>query len=147
MQVKVMQLGMIGTNCYIFWDEDSRKCAVVDPGDDGAQVAAFIQGQGLEPVAILLTHSHFDHVGGVKTIAADTGCRVFLCPEELTMPPQLTVMALDASALPAATSPHSLSSLVKGLSETSPSGSSLNAMAILHVLKTGQYGRTPYYPA
>ena len=65
MQLKTMQLGMIGTNCYIFWDENTHKCAVVDPGDDGAQVAAFIRGQGLDPVGILLTHSHFDHILGI----------------------------------------------------------------------------------
>ena len=65
MQVKLMQLGMIGTNCYIFWDEESRKCAVVDPGDNGERVADFIKGQGLEPVAVLLTHSHFDHILGI----------------------------------------------------------------------------------
>lgn len=65
MQVKVMQLGMIGTNCYIFWDEDSRKCAIVDPGDNGDRVGAYILAQRLEPVAILLTHSHFDHILGI----------------------------------------------------------------------------------
>lgn len=65
MQVKLMQLGMIGTNCFIFWDEDSRKCAVVDPGDNGERVADFIKGQNLEPAAILLTHSHFDHILGI----------------------------------------------------------------------------------
>ncbi len=70
MQVKLMQLGMIGTNCYIFWDEESRKCAVVDPGDSGERVADFIKGQGLEPVAVLLTHSHFDHILGIPGIRA-----------------------------------------------------------------------------
>lgn len=65
MQVKLMQLGMIGTNCYIFWDEESKQCAVVDPGDNGERVADYIKGQGLEPVAILLTHSHFDHILGI----------------------------------------------------------------------------------
>ena len=70
MQVKLFQLGMIGTNCYIFWDEDSRKCAVVDPGDEGERVANYIKGQNLEPVAVLLTHSHFDHILGIPGLRA-----------------------------------------------------------------------------
>ena len=45
---------------------------------------------GLTVEAILLTHGHFDHVGGVKEIAAETGCDVYLCADELTMPPQMT---------------------------------------------------------
>lgn len=65
MQMKSMQLGMVGTNCYIFWDESTKKCAVVDPGDKGELVAQWITAQGLEPVAVLLTHSHFDHILGI----------------------------------------------------------------------------------
>ena len=65
MQIKYMQLGMVCTNCDIFWADGSDQCAVVDPGDDGQQVASLIQGLKLTPVAILLTHSHFDHVLGI----------------------------------------------------------------------------------
>ena len=64
MEIKRMQLGMIQTNCYIFWDENTLDCAVVDPGDAGEQVAAFIQGRGMYPLAILLPHRPFDHMLG-----------------------------------------------------------------------------------
>ena len=59
-----MQVGMIGTNCYIFADENTKACAVVDPGDDGQRIAELIKQEGWTPVAILLTHSHFDHIMG-----------------------------------------------------------------------------------
>ena len=65
MKIKVMPLGMIGTNCFVFWQEGDPRCGIVDPGADGEQVAAFLRGQGLEPQAILLTHSHFDHILGI----------------------------------------------------------------------------------
>ena len=65
MQSKAMQLGMIGTNCYIFYDDNSKECAVVDPGDEGDRVARVIGSLGLTPAAVLLTHSHFDHILGI----------------------------------------------------------------------------------
>ena len=65
MQIKAMQLGMIGTNCYIFYDANSTACAVVDPGDEGDRVARVIGSLGLTPAAVLLTHSHFDHILGI----------------------------------------------------------------------------------
>lgn len=70
MQIKMMQLGMVGTNCYIFWDENAKRCAVVDPGDHGERIADYIRGEGLEPVAVLLTHSHFDHILGIPGLRA-----------------------------------------------------------------------------
>ena len=90
MEITVLTLGGYMTNCYILRQEASSKCLIIDPGYEAGRILSVLQQKQLEPEAILLTHGHFDHVGGVKTIAADTGCRVFLCPEELTMPPQLT---------------------------------------------------------
>ena len=65
MEINVLRLGQIGTNCYIFREESSRKCGVVDPGDQGEQVAAWLMGRMLEPEAVLLTHGHFDHILGI----------------------------------------------------------------------------------
>lgn len=84
MQVKCVQLGMVCTNCYIFWDEESKKCAIVDPGDDGQQVARVIRGQQLEPVAVLLTHSHFDHVLGIPGLREEwPGLPVYCHPQDV----------------------------------------------------------------
>ena len=65
MEISVLRLGQIGTNCYIFHRPDSKTCGIVDPGDQGEQVADWLKKQGLEPEAVLLTHGHFDHILGI----------------------------------------------------------------------------------
>lgn len=90
LHIEKITVGLYQTNVYLFWQEGEKTCCIVDPGYEPETILERVRELGLTVEAILLTHSHFDHVGGVKTIAADTGCRVFLCPEELTMPPQLT---------------------------------------------------------
>lgn len=71
MEINVLQLGQIGTNCYIFRKEGSAKCGVVDPGDQGEQVARWLKDQGLEPEAVLLTHGHFDHILGIPGLRGE----------------------------------------------------------------------------
>jgi len=65
MMIKHMQVGQIGTNCYLVGDEDTKRCAVVDPGDQPQWVAQMIQDSGMTLQCILVTHGHFDHVLGV----------------------------------------------------------------------------------
>ncbi|MBE6978416.1 MAG: MBL fold metallo-hydrolase [Ruminococcaceae bacterium] len=85
-----LQLGAYFTNCYIIHEADSETCCVIDPGARADKVLALLQEKGLRLEAILLTHGHFDHVGAVQDLAQKTGCRVFLCEEDLTMPPNMT---------------------------------------------------------
>ena len=90
MKVYTLPLGAYQTNCYIIHEESSKTCCVIDPGYEPQTVLDKATSLGLTVEAILLTHGHFDHVGGVKEIAAETGCRVYLCPEDLSMPPMFT---------------------------------------------------------
>lgn len=90
LKVHALTLGAYQTNCYIIHDEASAKCCVIDPGYTPEIVLDKLGELGLTLEAILLTHGHFDHVGGVKELAAQTDCDVYLCAEDLRMPPVMT---------------------------------------------------------
>ena len=90
LKVHAMALGAYQTNCYIIHDDTSKTCCVIDPGYDADLILDKLDSLGLTLEAILLTHGHFDHVGAVKELAAETGCDVYIHPEDLTMPPMMT---------------------------------------------------------
>ena len=90
LQVHALTLGAYQVNCYIIHDEKSTSCCVIDPGYEADTIADKLSELGLSLEAILLTHGHFDHVGAVRDLAADTGCQVYLCAEDLVMPTNLT---------------------------------------------------------
>ena len=68
MNIKAMQVGPIGTNCYILEDSAARQAAVIDPGGDAPRLLAALKG--LEVRYILLTHGHYDHTGAAAELAA-----------------------------------------------------------------------------
>ena len=91
LNIETMTLGLYQVNCYIISQPGSQKCCIIDPGYEPEMILDFLDKKGLTPEAILLTHGHFDHVGGVRTIAAEyPDCQVCLCTEDLLMPPQMT---------------------------------------------------------
>lgn len=90
LKIHKLTLGTYQTNCYIIHNDTSPTCCVIDPGYDADSVLDKLAQLGLGLEAILLTHGHFDHVGAVREIVSETGCRVYLCAEDLSMPPMLT---------------------------------------------------------
>ncbi len=84
--VDVLPLGSYQTNCYLAWGKDAKECIVIDPGYAPEEVLAYAKSLGKTIAAVLLTHGHFDHVGGVKTIGELTGCPVYIHEDELSMP-------------------------------------------------------------
>ena len=70
-------VGMVQTNCYVAINDSTQECFVVDPGASGKQLAGKIRQGGYMPVAVLLTHGHFDHAGAAATLAEEFGIPVY----------------------------------------------------------------------
>ena len=71
-------VGPVAENTYIFRKDDSDRALIVDPGDEPDKLLQAIEGLGVGLDAILLTHTHFDHVGAVGPIAKATGAEVWV---------------------------------------------------------------------
>ncbi|MDR1293159.1 MAG: MBL fold metallo-hydrolase [Clostridiales Family XIII bacterium] len=70
MRIKTFELGSLGTNCYLVWDEGSKEAFIVDPADFTDGMRAVISDEGLLLRYVILTHGHGDHVGGVSAMLA-----------------------------------------------------------------------------
>ena len=66
MNIKLMQVGPIGTNCYIL--EHDNKIAVIDPGDEAGRILAELKKSDAQVEYILLTHGHYDHTTAVPEL-------------------------------------------------------------------------------
>lgn len=87
MTIRIMQLslGPLQTNCYIVACTATHQAAVIDPPWDGAAIALEVEKQGWTVSHILLTHTHFDHVGGLVELKKRTGVDVYAHPDAVPM--------------------------------------------------------------
>jgi glyoxylase-like metal-dependent hydrolase (beta-lactamase superfamily II) len=72
-------VGAFQENCYLVRPDGADKVLLIDPGDEAPRIQAAMSELGVEPAAILLTHTHIDHIGAVAPIARATGVPVY-CP-------------------------------------------------------------------
>ncbi|MDW0117344.1 MBL fold metallo-hydrolase [Sporosarcina thermotolerans] len=81
LKIRTYPLGPIQTNCYIVKDSEGQ-CLVVDPGEEGSRIIQKIENMNGKPLAILLTHAHFDHIGAVDEVRDHFSIPVYIHREE-----------------------------------------------------------------
>ncbi len=78
---RMFTVGQVQENCFIVREKGAHHAVVVDPGDEAERMIEAIEALGITSVeAILITHTHFDHIGAVAPLARATGAPVY-CPE------------------------------------------------------------------
>jgi hydroxyacylglutathione hydrolase len=77
---RMFTVGPVAENCYVVRARDSSRALIVDPGDEHQRLLGAIDALGVKVEAILITHTHFDHIGAVAPVARATGAPVW-CPE------------------------------------------------------------------
>jgi hydroxyacylglutathione hydrolase len=91
LDVGMHTVGMVQENCFLVRAQGSDRAVIVDPGEEAPRLLAAIEEAGVTLDAILLTHTHFDHVGAVAPVARATGAPVY-CPQ-LEVPVLQDIMA------------------------------------------------------
>jgi hydroxyacylglutathione hydrolase len=78
MDVRMFTVGPVAENSYLFRRDGSDRALLIDPGDEAPKLVSAIEALGVTIDGILLTHTHFDHVGAVAPVATATGAEVWV---------------------------------------------------------------------
>ena len=92
-RVETLHVGEYRMNCYLVENTDTREIVIVDPGADAPRIQVAVGNR--KPVAVLLTHGHYDHIGAVDEVCAHYHIPVYLHPADW---PKLTDPALSVGA-------------------------------------------------
>lgn len=82
---EILPVGMLHCNCHILGDPRTRDALVIDPGDDADRILEIIRRHHLKVRAIVITHTHIDHVVGLRSIQQATGAPVYMHPDDLEL--------------------------------------------------------------
>ena len=97
---EVLPVGMLQCNCSILGDPETREAIVVDPGDEADRILERLARHGLKVRAILSTHAHIDHVGGLKKLHDATGAPVLMHSDDIDLYRHLDEQAAWLGARP-----------------------------------------------
>lgn len=78
MKVERFLTGILSTNCYVAWNEQTKEAVIVDSAAYSKKLAEFLREEGLKPQAVLLTHGHFDHIMGLDALLEEYPVPVYV---------------------------------------------------------------------
>lgn len=90
---EILPVGWLQCNCSVVGDPETREAIVIDPGDEVDRILAVVAKHSLTVKAILNTHAHIDHVGGLRKMQQATGAPVLMHAEDLALYKHLDVQA------------------------------------------------------
>ena len=90
---EILPVGMLQCNCHIIGDPQTREAIVIDPGDDPGRILAVIERHHLKVTAIVVTHTHIDHVIGLRRVRDATGAPVYVHADDLDLYRMLDMQA------------------------------------------------------
>ena len=90
---EILPVGMLQCNCHIVGDPETGEAIVIDPGEDDSRILDVIKRHNLHITAIVITHTHIDHVGGLRRVHDATGAPVLMHPDDLALYRMLDVQA------------------------------------------------------
>ena len=83
LKVEQYVVGPVQTNCYFAVNDETKEMILIDPGANADRLIQIIEEEKLNPVAILLTHGHFDHIGAANEVREHYGIKIYAsCDEE-----------------------------------------------------------------
>jgi glyoxylase-like metal-dependent hydrolase (beta-lactamase superfamily II) len=85
MKIILLEVGALGTDCYIAVNEEEKLGVIIDPGADARFILKKVKGEGLKIEAILLTHGHSDHIGALKEVAEALKAPVMIGEKDANM--------------------------------------------------------------
>ena len=93
MIIETFPVGLLGCNCTILADEQTREAIVIDPGDDVQEILSRLEKHGLTARQIVCTHTHIDHVGGIHDVQERLGTPASIHKADLFLFEKLDVQA------------------------------------------------------
>ena len=90
---EILPVGILRCNCHVLGDPQTREAIVIDPGDDAVRILEVIERHKLKVTAIVITHTHIDHVIGLRRVQSATGAPVYIHADDLALYRMLDIQA------------------------------------------------------